>query len=84
MRKHLAPLLIFVACLLTACDQDCPMSGSPNTSYSYTYVEDGITYSGTFKTDANGNAEISVPDNISCKNVTFSEDVIAPVQGPVA
>ncbi|MDT4952541.1 MAG: hypothetical protein QOJ02_679 [Acidobacteriota bacterium] len=87
MKKYLAPLLIFTACLLTACDQDCPMTGSPNTTYLYTYVDNGVAHSGGFTTNANGNAEISVPDNIDCKGITFSEDkapVISPEQGPVA
>ncbi len=83
MKKYLAPLLIFTACLLTACDQNCPMIGSPNTTYHYTYVDNGTAYSGSFTTNANGNAEISVPDNINCSGVTFSSDDL-PEQGPVS
>jgi hypothetical protein len=63
------------------------MAGSPNTSYHYTYVDSGTTHSGSFTTDSNGSAEISVPDNIDCKGITFSEEkayIIIPEQGPVA
>jgi hypothetical protein len=74
MKKQLAPLLIFAACLMTACDQDCPQTGSPNTTYQYTYVENGVGYSGSFTTDRNGNATVPVPDTIKCSSLTIRED----------
>lgn len=76
MKKLPAASLILMACLITACDQDCPMTGSPNTTYIYSFTDSGGTINaGSFTTDAGGNATISdVPDDIDCKKIAFRED----------
>ncbi len=74
MRKIHVCAIFFAACMLVACDQTCPMYGSPNTTYNYSYSDNNhVSHFGSFTTDANGNAEIAdVPDDIDCSRVTFS------------
>lgn len=61
-------------CLVVACDQSCPMSGSPNTTYFYSYNDNGTIHSGHFTTNENGTAEITdVSSNVDCSKITFRE-----------
>lgn len=76
MRKKQLLSLILTSCLLVACSQNCPMTGSPNTTYTYGYFDsDGSGHFGSFTTNENGNATISdVPDNIDCSKIVWSVD----------
>jgi hypothetical protein len=35
MKRPRAYLLLLAACVMLACDQSCPTTGSPNTTYPY-------------------------------------------------
>lgn len=53
MKNFCACLALVAACMLAACDQNCPTTGSPNTTYIYSYFDsEGVAHAGSFKTDA--------------------------------
>jgi hypothetical protein len=83
--KSLTWLLILAACLTTACDQDCPTTGSPNTTYNYSYKDsEGRFHFGSITTDAGGNATIAdVPSDIDCSAITMSAEKPDPDHGMI-
>ncbi|HEX8719605.1 MAG TPA: hypothetical protein VF736_03095 [Pyrinomonadaceae bacterium] len=86
MKELRVCLLAFTVCLAAACDQDCPQTGSPNTTYVYSYFDSsGTAHIGSFTTDDGGNATITdVPDDIDCSKITSREDKdVAVVQSQV-
>jgi hypothetical protein len=88
MKKLLTFALIFATCLLVACDQDCPMTGSPDTTYSYAYnTPDGIIHFGDVTTNENGNGIIGdVPSDVDCGKVQLRQEIptLDTVPPPVA
>lgn len=86
MKEVRVYLLILMVCMAAACDQSCPTSGSPNTTYVYSYIDSsGTGHAGSFTTDSGGNAVISdVPSDVDCSKITFKKDVDqAPVESQV-
>jgi hypothetical protein len=50
-------LCVLVACLLTACDEFCGFThGDPDTTYKWSYTNNGTTSSGEFTTNEYGQA----------------------------
>ncbi len=84
MKKLGICALLLTTCVLAACDQNCPMTGSPNTTYVYSYTDSGGTsHFGSFTTNANGNAEIAdVPSGVDCSKITFREDAAFIPEAP--
>jgi hypothetical protein len=82
LRVH---LLILMVCTAAACDQNCPTTGSPNTTYVYSYIDSsGTGYAGSFTTDDGGNAVIpDVPGDVDCSKITFKADKVAVVESQV-
>lgn len=74
MRKIHICALFLAACTLIACDHTCPVSGNPNTTYNYSYLDGASGYRfGSFTTDEYGKADVSnVPDNVDCSRLAFS------------
>lgn len=73
MKKSHACLLLLVFFLALACDQSCPMTGSPHTKYSYAYFDsDGVDHLGSVTTDSGANASVGdVPSDVNCNKVTY-------------
>jgi hypothetical protein len=85
MKKSCVCLVLPAACMLVACDQNCPTTGSPNTTYVYSYFDsNGESHLESFKTDGGGNGVIpDVPENIDCSKITFRKDTIAMEESQV-
>jgi len=83
-KRSRAVAFLLTACTLIACGQNCPAHGSPNTTYVYSYTDaEGVTRFGSFRTNENGNAEISnVPSDVDCSKVTYREDAALPEAPP--
>lgn len=82
MKKSRICLLILAICMLAACGQNCPVTGSPNTTYIYSYNDGGTVHFGSFTTNSGGTAEIAdVPSDIDCSKITFRRDIDQP-EGP--
>lgn len=79
MKNPRVCLVLLAACMLVACDQNCPTTGSPNTTDIYSYIDsNGEGHAGSFKTDDGGNGVIpDVPGDIDCSKVTFRQDTSA-------
>lgn len=70
MKKINVVLCVLIACLFTACDEYCGFTqGDSNTTYTWTYTNNGTTSSGEFTTNEYGQASFEVPDDTDCNKV---------------
>jgi hypothetical protein len=69
MKRIKVLVCAFAAGLLVACN-DCGFShGDANTTYTWSYNNNGTTSSGEFTTNEYGQATFEVPDNTDCNKV---------------
>ena len=62
-KKILVVLCALAVCLLTACDDFCGFShGDANTTYKWSYSNNGTTSSGEFDTNEYAQASFDVPE----------------------
>ena len=75
MKKiNVAMLCALVACLLTACDDSCLfIRGDPNTTYTWSYTNNGTTSSGELTTDQYEGTSFDVPDGTDCNKVVVKK-----------
>jgi hypothetical protein len=67
MKKMLVMLCALVACLFAACVNVCGFpDGDANTTYSWSYSNNGTTGSGEFTTNEYGQGSFDVPDGTDC------------------
>lgn len=74
MKKINVVLCVLVTCLLTACEEYCGFTrGDPNTTYKWSYSNNGTTSSGEFTTNEYGQASFEVPDDTDCNKVELKK-----------
>ena len=67
-------LLCALVICLTACDDVCGFKeGDPNTTYTWTYINNGTTSSGEFTTNEYGQAAFDVPDGTECNKLEIKK-----------
>ncbi|MFY9618669.1 MAG: hypothetical protein WAM70_17045 [Pyrinomonadaceae bacterium] len=68
--KKINVALCILAFLLTACDEFCGFTRrDPNTTYKWSYSNNGTTPSREFTTNEYGQASFEVPDDTDCNKV---------------
>jgi hypothetical protein len=74
MKKIIVVLCALGVCLLTACVDVCGFNqGDANTTYTWSYSNNGTTGSGEFTTNEYGQASIEVPEGTDCGKVTIKQ-----------
>ena len=74
MKKINVVMCALAVCLLTACDDFCILTkGAPNTTYTWSYTNNGTTSSGEFTTDDYGGSSFGVPEDTDCSKVDVKE-----------
>jgi hypothetical protein len=70
MKKINLIVCALVVCLLSACIDTCGFThGEPNTSYTWSYTNNGTTSSGSFTTNEYGQGTFDVPEGTDCGKV---------------
>lgn len=73
MKKIKVMLCALVLCLLNACVDACGLNGDANTTYTWSYSNNGTTGSGEFTTNEYGQASFDVPDGTDCSKVNVQK-----------
>ena len=74
MKKISIMLCALFVSLLTACTDTCGfMHGDPNTTYTWSYTNNGVTSAGEFTTNEYGQATFDVPEDTNCNNLKIDK-----------
>jgi hypothetical protein len=74
MKKIKVILCALALCLYASCIDTCGFSGGePNTTYTWSYTNNGVTSAGEFTTNDYGQASFDVPEDVECNRVELKK-----------
>jgi hypothetical protein len=80
MKKINLIVCALAVCLLSACLDVCGFTqGDPNTSYTWSYSNNGTTSSGSFTTNQYGQASFDVPEGTDCNKLDLKVNGGSPL-----